>query len=125
MIGHRRADDLVGQDARIVFDHLAQIQILHRVLVRTELEFAAHGGEIGGAQRLAEGVAVSDLGLGGGRQDQVRGVKPLCRIDRGQAVIGLLDALTKVLLAALSRSGDQLAVLCTPSAASPTAGRMS
>src|SRR5688500_13960914 len=46
VIGEAGGDDLVGQHAVGILDHLADIKILDRMVVRVELELAAHRLEL-------------------------------------------------------------------------------
>src|SRR6056297_2591809 len=94
MILERDTYHLVGEHLALL-DDLAGMDVLHRVLVGAKGEIAAGAVEIGGAQRLAKGVGVRHVDLFHGRDQQVRRVESLARVERRQTVIPGLEALDK------------------------------
>src|SRR3546814_17042263 len=78
------ADDLAGQHLALLH-HLADVDVLDRVMTGNELEAAARRGEAGSLQRLLEGVLVGHAaGRLPGREKTVGGVVARVRIERRQ-----------------------------------------
>ena len=68
VIGQAGGDDLVGEDIAFLND-LADVDVLHRVVVRPEAELATHAVELGRFQSCPEGVLIGDVGLSGRAQE--------------------------------------------------------
>ena len=96
-------------------------------MVGVELEIAAHAVEVGGAQGLDQRLVVGEVAAHRAHRavDQQRRVIALAGVERGDAAVRFLEVATKRWFAGFSRSGLHCAVLLTPSADSPTGGRMS
>ncbi len=87
------ADGLVGDAALPVLHHLAQVVILHGVVVGVEAERPAHGFERRGLQRLAQCGLVLQLAAHAahGAVDEPGSVVALRGIQRRQAAVFLLE----------------------------------
>ncbi len=107
MAGQGLADDLVGVDVTFL-DDFADVDVLDRVMVRTELEATTSGSEISFFQRRAERISILHVRLGHGRQQQIGGIEALRSVKRRQAAVLGLEALNKGLV---GRGVDVLAPL--------------
>ncbi len=86
MILERHAEGAVGVDVALLH-HLAHVDVLDRVVIGVEAEIAAHGGEIGRFQRLAEGFPLVHIGLLHRAQQKIGRIIALAGVKRGEAAV--------------------------------------
>ena len=89
MVFQRRTNQLVCVDVTL-FNNLARVNRLDRVMVVAKLEVTACAGKFSSLESRPEGVCITYIGFFKGRDQQVRSVKALTRIERRQtAELGL------------------------------------
>ena len=110
MVRERAVDDAIRQCAVLGPEHLAHIDVLDRMLIAVEAEITADRVEVRLAQGIVQGVAVVDLASDFGKRaaEQARGIVALAGVQRGAALVTVLEGLDEVPVGGIVQIGAPL-----------------